>query len=129
MISLTPSKDNLDTHIRPDTDDEQIGNACLSSGNAYFYKSCDDVRDNHADMKNWYSPIMMERFGRGNAIKTEEQGGEEEVEDGIRKATFGSASACARVRGKSFRHVELQGRIKCGGLTLDTRRPGGSLRE
>ncbi|KAG8247615.1 hypothetical protein J6590_057172 [Homalodisca vitripennis] len=37
--------------------------------------------DSHADMKNWYSPIMMERFGRGvvmswreNNIKTEEQG-------------------------------------------------------
>ncbi|KAG8330198.1 hypothetical protein J6590_068809 [Homalodisca vitripennis] len=46
----------------------------------------------HADMKNWYSPIMMERFGRGvvmswreNNIKTEEQGGEREVEDGISK--------------------------------------------
>ncbi|KAG8261276.1 hypothetical protein J6590_077335 [Homalodisca vitripennis] len=41
---------------------------------------------------------MMERFGRGvamswreNNIKNEEQGGEEEVEDGFRKATFGSA--------------------------------------
>ncbi|KAG8242227.1 hypothetical protein J6590_070061 [Homalodisca vitripennis] len=51
-------------------------------------------------MKNWYSPIMMERFGRGvviswreNNIKNEEQGGEEEVEDGIPKATFG---ACVR---------------------------------
>ncbi|KAG8307069.1 hypothetical protein J6590_032971 [Homalodisca vitripennis] len=44
---------------------------------------------------------MKERFGRGmvmswreNNIKNEEQGEEEEVEDGIRKATFGSASAC-----------------------------------
>ncbi|KAG8330713.1 hypothetical protein J6590_056539 [Homalodisca vitripennis] len=41
-------------------------------------------------MKNWYSPIMMERFGRGvamswrvNNIKTEEQGG---VEDGKPKS-------------------------------------------
>ncbi|KAG8254186.1 hypothetical protein J6590_015072 [Homalodisca vitripennis] len=24
--------------------------------------------DSHADMKNWYSPIMMERFGRGVVI-------------------------------------------------------------
>ncbi|KAG8255086.1 hypothetical protein J6590_101185, partial [Homalodisca vitripennis] len=60
-------------------------------------------------MKNWYSPIMMERFGRGvvlswreNNIKNEEEGGEEEVEDGIRKATFGSASACVHVREKSL---------------------------
>ncbi|KAG8261432.1 hypothetical protein J6590_072578 [Homalodisca vitripennis] len=44
-------------------------------------------------MKNCYSPIMMERFGRGvvmswreNNIKTEEQGGEEEVEDGNSKS-------------------------------------------
>ncbi|KAG8308589.1 hypothetical protein J6590_106101 [Homalodisca vitripennis] len=28
-------------------------------------KPCDNVRDSHADMKNCYSPIMMERFGRG----------------------------------------------------------------
>ncbi|KAG8324929.1 hypothetical protein J6590_079855 [Homalodisca vitripennis] len=47
----------------------------------------------HADTKNWYSPIMMERFDRvvvmswrENNIKTEEQGGEEEVEDGNSKS-------------------------------------------
>ncbi|KAG8246380.1 hypothetical protein J6590_086297 [Homalodisca vitripennis] len=39
---------------------------------------------------------------RENNIKNEEQGGEEAAEDGIRKATFGSASACVRVRGKIF---------------------------
>ncbi|KAG8295099.1 hypothetical protein J6590_088029 [Homalodisca vitripennis] len=46
-----------------------------------YKKPCDDVRGSHADMKNWYSPIMMERFGRGvvmswreKNIKTEEQG-------------------------------------------------------
>ncbi|KAG8277805.1 hypothetical protein J6590_033332 [Homalodisca vitripennis] len=51
---------------------------------------------------------MMERFGIGvvmeswreNNIKTGEQGEEKEVEDGIRKGMFGSASACVRVRGK-----------------------------
>ncbi|KAG8273062.1 hypothetical protein J6590_028952 [Homalodisca vitripennis] len=39
-------------------------------------------------MKNWYSPIMMERFDRGvvmswreNNIKNEEQGGEEDVRE------------------------------------------------
>ncbi|KAG8310976.1 hypothetical protein J6590_052620 [Homalodisca vitripennis] len=52
----------------PNPDDEQTGNACLSSGNAYFYKPCDDVRDSHADMKHWYSQIMMERFGIGEVI-------------------------------------------------------------
>ncbi|KAG8311604.1 hypothetical protein J6590_040158 [Homalodisca vitripennis] len=70
----------------------------------------------HADMKNWYSPIiMMEIFGRGvvmswreNNIKNEEQGREEEVEDRIRKATFGSASACVRVREKWFRRNKCQ---------------------
>ncbi|KAG8330716.1 hypothetical protein J6590_056542 [Homalodisca vitripennis] len=48
------------------------------------------ILGSHADMKNWYSPIMMERFGRGvamswrvNNIKTEEQGG---VEDGKPKS-------------------------------------------
>ncbi|KAG8247055.1 hypothetical protein J6590_070532 [Homalodisca vitripennis] len=68
----------------------------------YLFKA---VLVDHADMKNWYSPIMMERFGRGvvmswreNNIKTEEQGGEKEVEDGISKRKFGSASACVRVR-------------------------------
>ncbi|KAG8297559.1 hypothetical protein J6590_033087 [Homalodisca vitripennis] len=59
----------------------------------------------HADMKNWYSPIMMDRFGRGvvmswreNNIKTEEQGGEGKSRTRFRKRKFGSASACIRVR-------------------------------
>ncbi|KAG8304719.1 hypothetical protein J6590_087087 [Homalodisca vitripennis] len=56
-------------------------------------KPCDNVRGSHADMKIWYSSIMMERFGRGvvmswqeNNIKTEEEGREEEVEDGKSKS-------------------------------------------
>ncbi|KAG8330719.1 hypothetical protein J6590_056545 [Homalodisca vitripennis] len=40
--------------------------------------------------------------GGGNNIKNHHNEGEEEVEDGIRKATFGSASACVRVREKNF---------------------------
>ncbi|KAG8253515.1 hypothetical protein J6590_032311 [Homalodisca vitripennis] len=60
--------------------------------NTLFFKR-NATRGSHADMKNWYSPIMMERFGRGvvmswweNNVKTEEQGGEEEVEDGNSKS-------------------------------------------
>ncbi|KAG8291615.1 hypothetical protein J6590_056075 [Homalodisca vitripennis] len=56
----------------------------------------------------------MERFDRGGwreeNIKTEEQGGQEEVEEGIRKGTFGSASACVFVCGEiSFRRNKCQG--------------------
>ncbi|KAG8300597.1 hypothetical protein J6590_072773 [Homalodisca vitripennis] len=84
---------NVYDTVHEHTDGEQTGNACSSSGNAYIKKPCDDVRGSHADMKNWHSPIMMERFGRGvvmswreNNFKTEEQGGEEKVEDGNSKS-------------------------------------------
>ncbi|KAG8265850.1 hypothetical protein J6590_084992 [Homalodisca vitripennis] len=42
------------------------------------------------------------RAGGRTTSKMRNNEGEEEVEDGIRKATFGSASACVRVRGKIF---------------------------
>ncbi|KAG8329356.1 hypothetical protein J6590_088264 [Homalodisca vitripennis] len=45
--------------------------------------------------------VVMESW-RENNIKNEEQKGKEKVEDGIRKATFRSASACVRVRENIF---------------------------
>ncbi|KAG8314457.1 hypothetical protein J6590_092606 [Homalodisca vitripennis] len=64
-------------------------------------KSCDDVRDSHADMKNWYSPIMMEKFGigvvrragGGNIKIRNNEGDAGSLRGSIRKATFGSARA------------------------------------